>query len=72
MKDFLKLWFKQPSTKKGLALVAAGATLTMGHPELLTVNVAGDGIQAGGLIGAAVPVLMGLYEVVRNEFKGKS
>lgn len=71
MIEKLKQWFKQPSTKKGLALVGAGAALVSGHPELLSVSFAGDSIQYGGLIGAMAPVLIGTYEVMRNEFKDK-
>jgi hypothetical protein len=42
-----------------------------GRPELLTATVTEEGVQAGGLIGTAVPILLGLWEVIRNEFKGK-
>lgn len=63
-------WLKQPSTKKGIALLGAGAALAVGHPELLTASINGDGVQWGGIVGAAVPVLVGLWETVRNEFQG--
>ncbi|ELS8947695.1 hypothetical protein R6G67_001842 [Vibrio fluvialis] len=58
----------QPSTKKGLALIGAGAALAAGHPELITASVTADGIQYGGLIGTALPVLLGLWETFRKEF----
>lgn len=59
----------EPSTKKGLALLGAGAALALGHPELITASVTDAGVQYGGLIGTAIPVLLGLWEVVRKEFK---
>ena len=68
----IQKWLKQPSTKKGIALLSAGAALAVGHPELLTASVSGDGVQWGGIVGAAVPVLVGLWETVRDEFKGEN
>lgn len=59
----------QPSTKKGLALLGAGAALVVGHPELITASVSADGVQFGGLIGVAAPILLGVWEAVRDEFK---
>ena len=59
----------QPSTKKGLALLGAGAALVAGHPELITASVSADGIQFGGIIGASAPIVFGLWETLRNEFK---
>lgn len=61
---------KQPSTKKGLALIGAGITLAVGHPELLTASVTPEGVQMGGLIGVAAPMLLGLWETIRDEFNG--
>lgn len=59
----------EPSTKKGLALVGAGAALVAGHPELLTASVTAEGVQYGGIIGATVPFALGLWETIRKEFK---
>ncbi|EKO3904889.1 hypothetical protein KW443_19080 [Vibrio fluvialis] len=59
----------QPSTKKGLALIGAGAALAAGHPELITASVTAEGVQYGGLIGTALPVLLGLWETFRKEFR---
>lgn len=59
----------QPSTQKGLALVGAGVALAAGHPELLTASVTADGVQYGGLIGTTIPFILGLWEMIRNEFK---
>ncbi|MGI2788866.1 hypothetical protein [Vibrio fluvialis] len=59
----------QPSTKKGLALIGAGAALAVGHPELITASVTAEGVQYGGLIGTALPVVLGLWETFRKEFR---
>ncbi|GMQ45371.1 hypothetical protein [Vibrio sp. 10N] len=66
----MKIDLKQASTKKGLALIGAGVALATGHPELLTASVTPEGLQVGGLIGVAAPILVGLWEAVRDEFKG--
>lgn len=63
----MKIYLKQSSTKKGLALIGAGLTLATGHPELLTASVTPEGVQVGGLIGVTIPILMGLWEFIRNE-----
>ncbi len=57
------------STKKGLALLGAGAVLISGHPELITASVSADGVQFGGIIGASASIVFGLWETLRNEFK---
>ncbi|MGR5096879.1 hypothetical protein ACPV5O_26285 [Vibrio maritimus] len=67
----MKIDLSQPSTKKGLVLIGAAAAMMAGRPELLTATVTEEGLQAGGLIGTAVPIVLGLWEVIRNEFKGK-
>jgi hypothetical protein len=54
-----------------MALVGAGLALAAGHPELLSVSISGDAVNYGGLIGAMAPVLIGSWEIARNEFKGK-
>ncbi|EHZ7358379.1 hypothetical protein RQY88_000225 [Vibrio vulnificus] len=69
MKKWINERLKEPSTKKGLALVAAGATLAIGRPELITASVSETGIQWGGLIGTTVPLVLGLWETVRKEWK---
>ena len=60
---------KQPSTQKGLALLLAGGALAAGHPEIITASVSADGVQYGGLLGSAIPVVVGVWEFIRNEFK---
>jgi hypothetical protein len=73
MNAFLRHWLgidlAQTSTKKGLALIGAGAALAAGHPELLTACVTPDGVQYGGFIGAVAPLLIGAWETLRDEFK---
>ena len=69
MLDWLKKQWEQPSTKKGIGLIAAGATLAIGHPQLITASVTEAGIQWGGVIGTTVPMLIGAWETVRNEWK---
>lgn len=59
----------EPSTKKGLALVGAGVALAAGHPELLTASVTTEGVQYGGIIGTTFPIVLGLWETIRKEFK---
>jgi hypothetical protein len=67
----MKIDLSQPSTKKGIVLIGAAAAMLAGRPELLTASVTEEGVQAGSLIGSAVPVVLGFWEVLRNEFKGK-
>ncbi|PTO51335.1 hypothetical protein CWN94_21900 [Vibrio splendidus] len=57
------------STKKGLALLGAGAALVAGHSEHITASVSVDDAQFGGIIGASAPIVFGLWETLRNEFK---
>jgi hypothetical protein len=63
----MKIDLKQASTKKGLALIGAGVALATGHPELLTACVTAEGMQLGGLIGVVSPLLLGFWEVIRDE-----
>lgn len=73
MKAFLKekvgIDLNQPSTKKGIALLGAGVALATGHPELLTASVTSEGVQYGGIIGNTLPILLGTWEMIRDEFK---
>ncbi|MDN4693369.1 hypothetical protein QYZ44_12000 [Vibrio parahaemolyticus] len=50
-------------------MLGAGIALATGHPELLTASVTPEGVQMGGLIGVAAPMLLGLWETIRDEFK---
>ena len=65
----MKIDLKQPSTKKGIALLGAGIALATGHPELLTASVSEAGVQYGGFLGAFVPLAIGLWETIRDELK---
>ena len=69
MKKYLKSIIKQPSTYKGAALIAAGLATAVGKPELLTATLSESDVSYGGLIGTLVPVALGLWETLRNEFK---
>ena len=73
MKQFLKeklnIDLEQPSTKKGIALVGAGAAAIVGHPEIITATVNDTGVQFGGLLGTLVPIALGLWETLRDEVK---
>ena len=65
----MKVDLKQLSTKKGLTLIGAGIALAAGHPELLTASFSETGVQYGGLLGTLVPLVIGLWETLRNEIK---
>lgn len=65
----MKIDLKQASTKKGLALIGAGVALATGHPELLTASVTLEGLQVGGLIGVAAPIVIGIWECLRDGYK---
>ncbi|NLS13367.1 hypothetical protein HGP28_10730 [Vibrio sp. SM6] len=70
MFTWLKRRLKEPSTKKGVALVGAGLALAVGQPQLITAAVTENGIEWGGLLGAIVPVVLGAWEVARVERGG--
>ncbi|KKA43934.1 hypothetical protein WN56_15560 [Salinivibrio sp. KP-1] len=59
----------QGSTWRGLALLGSAAAGVLGYGDLVSVSVANDGLQFGGVLGVAVPTLIGAYEVARNEYK---
>lgn len=69
LKDKLNIDLKQPSTQKGLALLGAGVALAAGHPEIITATVTDTGVQYGGLLGTAIPILVGVWETIRDEFR---
>jgi hypothetical protein len=68
--DFIKNYFTQGSTWKGLALLGSTAAALFGYGDLISVSVTDAGMQYGGLLGVAVPGLIGAVETVRNERKG--
>lgn len=69
LKDNLKIDLDQRSTQKGLVLIGSVIALAAGRPDLFTVAITDSGAQYGGLIGTAVPLAVGLWETIRNEFK---
>ena len=60
----MKIDLKQPSTKRGFALIGAGIALVTERPELLTVSVTPKGVQIVGLIGVVAPILIGVWEAI--------
>ncbi|WP_231637469.1 hypothetical protein [Salinivibrio sp. KP-1] len=67
--QFFKEYISQGSTWRGLALLGSAAAGVLGYGDLVSVSVANDGLQFGGVLGVAVPTLIGAYEVARNEYK---
>ena len=39
--------------------------------RVLTASVTPDGVQMGGVIGVVAPLLLGLWEAIRDEFNGR-
>lgn len=63
-----KKWMEEPSTKKGIGLLAAGATLAIGQPELITMAVSDDGgLKFGGVAGVVYMFGLSLWEMYRKE-----
>ncbi len=59
--------FHHSSIKRRMALVWAGIALAAGRSEQLTASVTAEGVQYGGIVGTAVPLLLGLWETFRRE-----
>ncbi|MEZ8607888.1 hypothetical protein AB6D06_11760 [Vibrio sp. 10N.239.311.G01] len=59
----------QPSTIKGLTLLLSTVAAFFGYGNLFSAEITDQGLELGGVIGAAVPVVVGVYEVVRDEVK---
>ena len=65
----MKIKLDQSSTWRGLALIASAVALTTGHGHLFSAEYSeAAGLSFGGLIGTAVPCLIGLYDTLRDEF----
>ncbi len=60
----------QPSTVRGFTLLLSTIAAFFGYGDLFSAELTSEGLQLGGVIGAAVPVAVGVYEVVRDEVKG--
>lgn len=69
LKEKVGIDLDQPSTQKGIALLGAGVALATGHPELLTASISDEGVQYGDIIGTTLPILLGTWEMIRDEFK---
>lgn len=68
--DSIKRRLKQPSTVRGLALIGSGVALATGQGHLFTATVTDAGVSYGGIVGTAIPVAVGFWETVRDQFKG--
>lgn len=60
---------KETSTFKGLALLGSAVALSTGNGHLFSADVSQAGVQMGGVIGALVPIFMGLWEALPDKFK---
>lgn len=60
---------KQSSTYRGLALVGSAAAFALGYGHIFSAEVTATGIQLGGVAGAFITAGIGLYDVIRDEFK---
>lgn len=61
---------RQPSTWRGLALLGSVVAAATGYGHLFSADVTENGVQLGGVVGAVVPMAIGIFDVVRDEFKG--
>lgn len=59
----------QSSTKRGIALIIAGVAAATGHADLFTAHISDAGVDLGGIVGTLIPVGVGVWEALRNEFK---
>ena len=64
----MKIKLDQSSTWRGLALITSAVALSTGYGHLFSEAA---GLSFGGLIGTAVPCLIGLYDTIRDEFHHK-
>lgn len=69
----IKKLLQQGSTWRGLALLGSGIALATGDVHLFNASIDSTGIHMGGLIGdsltALTPILIGVYETVKDEHK---
>ncbi|WP_311568392.1 hypothetical protein [Photobacterium arenosum] len=59
----------QSSTWRGLALVGSTIAAVFGYGHLFSAEVSDAGVQLGGVIGMAVPFVVGAYDAIRDELK---
>ena len=66
--------FDQTSTWRGLVLIVSSVAAVFGYGDLFSASIGSDGVQLGGVIGQAVtigaPLVVGVYDAVRDEVKG--
>ncbi|ORT52514.1 membrane protein (plasmid) [Vibrio sp. qd031] len=62
--------FNQGSTWRGLALIGSVVAAVTGYGHVFSAEVTQSGVVLGGAVGVAVPAVLGVYEVIRDEFKG--
>lgn len=63
--------FNQSSTWRGLALIGSSVAAVLGYGHLFSAEITAQGLNFGGVVGAAVPVAVGIYDALRDEFKGE-
>lgn len=67
----MKGLLQQPSTWRGLLLLGSSAAAFLGYGHLFSADIAENGVRFGGVVGAAVPVAIGIYDTLRDEFGGR-
>lgn len=43
--------------------------MVLGYSILTTASMSADGVQLGDIIGTNGPIIFGLWETIRNEFR---
>lgn len=61
--------FNQSSTWRGLALIGSTIAAVTGYGHFFSADITQTGVQFGGVIGLAVPAVIGIYDAIRDEFK---
>ncbi|NAW66148.1 hypothetical protein [Photobacterium halotolerans] len=69
MKKYLQSLLKQSSTYKGLALLAGAAASAGGVTELFNVQITGNDVEFGGVIGTTAVLGLGAWETFRNQMR---
>ncbi|MEZ8824330.1 hypothetical protein AB6E04_08200 [Vibrio amylolyticus] len=50
-------------------LLGSAASVATGNGHLFTAETTQTGVQLGGVLGAAIPVLLSLWEAIPDKFK---